>query len=70
MVVLDSLPIILQIADLTKAAVLNSLLRHFALLNSLSPALLRIGMCMCSVASNILTQEERYSPAKDASMMA
>ena len=38
------LELFLQIADLTKAAVLNSLLLHFALLNSLSPALLHIGM--------------------------
>ena len=64
------LELFLQIAALTEAAVLNSLLRHFALLNSLSPTLLRICMWMCSVASNILTQEDRYSPAKDASMMA
>ena len=43
-VVLDSLPIILQRAALTKATVLNSLLLRLALLNSLSPALLHIGM--------------------------
>ena len=36
-VVLDGLPIILQRAALTKAAVLNSLLLHFTMLNSLSP---------------------------------
>ena len=78
MVVLDSLPIILQRAALTKAAVLNSLLLHLALLNSLSPALLHIGMqiqevryrkLMLHIASNILIQEVRCSPAKDASMM-